>query len=166
MTLRSRSSIYLALCLASAFAVAACAVDVDQPDDELTTAESSTRGSGAPVKLTDRNGRPITYESRNTQEKQTIDHGVDSFVDGAPVKLTDRNGRPITYESRNTQEKQTIDHGVDSFVDRNGGREPLGCMLETPFSISCWGFGFMCAAWIDEDGAGSQCWRCEVADCE
>ncbi|HTE56729.1 MAG TPA: hypothetical protein VK698_38010 [Kofleriaceae bacterium] len=130
MTLRSRSSIYLALCLASAFAVAACAVDVDQPDDELTTAESSTRGSGA------------------------------------PVKLTDRNGRPITYESRNTQEKQTIDHGVDSFVDRNGGREPLGCMLETPFSISCWGFGFMCAAWIDEDGAGSQCWRCEVADCE
>ena len=82
------------------------------------------------------------------------------------VKLSDSRGRAVTYESRTALEKDVIDHGIDTFIaaDR-GGREPLGCMVDG-LSISCWGFGWMCAAWIDDDGAGGQCWECEVAECD
>jgi hypothetical protein len=91
----------------------------------------------------------------------TVNQSVSSTV-----RLIDSTGATISYASRTAEERRAIDRSIDAFVARRGGREPVGCSLGPDLEVSCWGFGFMCAAWLDSDGVGAQCWRCDIADCQ
>lgn len=101
---------------------------------------------------------------------------VDADVDPEPTseevyasiestRLYDVQGREFSYTSRTADERRVIDRALRDFAAEGGGPVPLGCQTGPGISISCWGFGKMCAAWIDEDGIGGQCWTCTVADC-
>lgn len=79
--------------------------------------------------------------------------------------LVDQRGASMAYGTLTTDQRRTVDEAAGAVLASNPGTTALGCAFGPGLSISCWGGGKMCAAWIDEDGAGSQCWTCEIADC-
>lgn len=85
----------------------------------------------------------------------------------APVPVVvDPTGAVLSWDTLSVDQRRVVGRAVGEVLSRDPGTQAIGCDLGPGLSISCWGNGKMCAAWIDEDGsAGAQCWTCEVADC-
>ena len=78
--------------------------------------------------------------------------------------LVDGVGKVLAPASLSPEKERELQRAVGDVVSRKPDAVAIGCMIDGG-GISCWAAGHMCAAWIDEDGLGGQCWKCEIADC-
>ena len=82
----------------------------------------------------------------------------------APV-LLDQEGLQLPYDLLPGDHQRVVDRAVTD-LRAFAPEVEIGCQLGPGISISCWGGGKMCAAWVDEDGPGAQCFTCDIADCD
>jgi len=81
------------------------------------------------------------------------------------LALEDTEGKKLFYNRLSYDERRMVKQAVTALRASDPGDQPSGCTIGPDFAVSCWGGGWMCAAWIDEDGADAACWECEIADC-
>jgi hypothetical protein len=80
--------------------------------------------------------------------------------------LVDSRGGVIAYNAIDGDLRQVADQAVDDLIASDPGVAEIGCSVGPGISISCWGGGHMCAAWVEDGEVDGQCWECTLADCD
>ena len=135
-----------------------------KPGPDGTLVAASEEHSSCAAALADETVPTFVRDGARSACGSVFARATGALRHAVPV-LVDADGARLFYDVLSAREKEIAHRAVTDLVSRAPDSTAIGCEFGPDFSISCWGGGYMCAAWVDEDGPGAQCWECEVADC-
>ena len=140
-------------------------IHVMKPSQDGTLVAASDVHPSCDAALADESVPASVRRQAETVCGDVFAQAVGSLATPVPV-LVDTQGNLLSYDFLSRDERLIVGQAVNDIRAHDPGGQAIGCSLGPGIAISCWGGGWMCAAWIDEDGPGRQCWACDVADCD